>query len=204
MFEAISGIVPVTVIAAVLLFFVKELLEILRRKAGENRKKKAYRVLLGEELERNHWTYKTLLRLLDSIEGEIEHCDRPVFYVHYTKEGKEYFRSKSDPKQKGFSGGPIPPVYLERYNQLLADVAVLDKKLFPLTRSAYESIIELRHMRESFINILNDEDKELFEKNELLRGFIDYVKSDKDEIYASMDQLYQECTGMQLTKAKLR
>ena len=53
--SSLEGYLSVTVAAAVILFITREQLEFRRRKAERTRKTKAIKLLLAEELEKNHW-----------------------------------------------------------------------------------------------------------------------------------------------------
>ena len=68
--ESFSSILPATVVAAVVLFVLKELFEGVRRYRGDQRKKQALRSLLARECELNHWTIKSIRDIVETIRDE--------------------------------------------------------------------------------------------------------------------------------------
>ncbi len=63
---------PATVIVAIILFFVKELLEVNRRRKANARKRLAIRRLVADEIERNNWTIKRLREGISELEQATE------------------------------------------------------------------------------------------------------------------------------------
>jgi hypothetical protein len=68
--EFLTPLLPVTVIAAIALFALKEVLETIRRRQADARRGQAFRTLLARECEINHWVQKSLLSTLKSIDNE--------------------------------------------------------------------------------------------------------------------------------------
>ncbi len=83
----------------------------------------------------------------------------------------------------------------------MLDVAILDRSLFTLLEAAYDSALEMRHLRESLINFI-ETDQEHVKK--YFETFPEYALSNLPEILTSLDNLYKECTGDDLKFIRLR
>jgi hypothetical protein len=68
--EWLPSILPVTVVAAITLFVLKEVLEFIKRWRADRRKGQAYRKVLARECELNLWAQWRLKETL----REINHC----------------------------------------------------------------------------------------------------------------------------------
>lgn len=199
---SLTDFVPITVISAVLLFVLKEIIELIRKSKAKKRKKKAFRALIAEEIERNHWALRSLKSILGDIQSEHgEPNSETIFYIVFTKEGRPLFRYKRDPSEDFASGCPVPDVSRDRFNQLLTDIAENDEKLYELCRSAYDQVAELEHIRSSLIEHLSTEEDG---RDWLLSGFVEYGIETLDDALPALEALYKECTNGPLKKAKLR
>ena len=188
----IDSILPVSVLAAVVLFIVKEIVEFFKRSSERKRKISAYKILLSEEVEKNLFTLNYLISICHAIGDE-----------HFT--GISYRRTPSGSEQLavhvGREGGygPLWNVYSSIFDKTVVDLAVIDKKLFEKSKNTYECLAEARHIRNSIIRICEDE---LF--NEYVKSFPRYGLGVLKVAVDALDILYVECTGRKLDRPKLR
>lgn len=188
----IDSILPVSVLAAVVLFIVKEIVEFFKRSTERQRKISAYKILLSEELEKNLWTLNYLTSICHAIDDE-----------HFT--GISYRRTPSGSEQVavhvGREGGygPLWNVYSSIFDKAVVDLAVIDKKLFEKSKTTYECLAEARHIRNSIVRICEDESL-----NEYVQTFPGYALGVLKEATDALDALYIECTGKKLDRPKLR
>ena len=188
----IDSILPVSVLAAVVLFIVKEIVEFFKRSSERKRKISAYKILLSEELEKNLWTLNYLISVCHAIGDE-----------HFT--GISYRRTSSGAEQVavhvGREGdyGPLWNVYSSVFDKAVVDLAVIDKKLFEKSKTTYECLAEARHIRNSIIRICEDE-----LLHEYVETFPEYGLGVLREAVNAIDILYVECVGKKLDRPKLR
>ncbi|UVM01981.1 hypothetical protein LOY41_12035 [Pseudomonas atacamensis] len=188
----IDSILPVSVLAAVVLFIVKEVVEFFKRSSERKRKISAYKILLCEELQKNLWTLNYLTSICHAINDE-----------HFT--GISYRRTSSGSEQivvhVGREGeyGPLWNVYTSIFDKAVVDLAVIDKKLFEKSKVTYECLAEAGHIRNSIIRI--SEDKLL---EEYVESFPEYALNVLKEAVTALDVLYIECAGKKLDRPKLR
>ncbi|QJP95459.1 hypothetical protein C6Y56_12960 [Pseudomonas fluorescens] len=188
----IDSILPVSVLAAVVLFIVKEVVEFFKRSSERKRKISAYKILLSEELEKNLWTLNYLTSICHAIGDE-----------HFT--GISYRRTSSGSEQiavhVGRQGGygPLWNVYSSIFDKAVVDLAVIDKKLFEKSKIAYECLAEARHIRNSIVRLCEDESL-----NEYVHTFPEYALGILREAVDALDILYVACAGKKLDRPKLR
>lgn len=199
----ISSFLPVTVISAVALFLIKELVELVRRFRANRRRIGAMKMLLTEEIEQNHWTYNILKRTLREINDTLRDYPNPSFRIVRAQSGHELFRYKCDAEEAGFeSGHPLPAVRQEKYEKLVLDIASMDKQLFSMARAAYDAIKEMEHVRSSLINMLDRVDPAI--SDGFLESFLEYADDELNNTYEEMKLLYFHITGKDLTEKRMR
>lgn len=195
-----NNIFPITAAIALFLFIVKELLDLLKKRAERLRKIQAIKILLAEELEKNYWTFRSMFRILDEIQIH-EESDTVKFYMETSRNGTELFRKKDD---YGISGSGIPKFQTSTYEKLLLSLAELDIALFEIVRDTYAEIIELAHYREVLIDFLSgsvlDEDDDI-ESN---KAFLSQFADEKDDSYHILNEGYKALTGNNLKVWRLR
>jgi len=74
--QELGNWLPATVVVAIVLFLIKELLKLGRKRAERARKRSATKVLLAEELEKHHWALVSMFRILDSLQEAFEKYPR--------------------------------------------------------------------------------------------------------------------------------
>lgn len=85
---------------------------------------------------------------------------------------------------------------------IMLDVAILDQSLFACLEAAYDSVITMRHVRDSLITFIErDDDDEL---KRFFRAFPEYGLRELEEALQSIRKLYKECTGEDLTRSRIR
>jgi hypothetical protein len=198
--EVLANIVPITVLVAVTLFFVKEIVEAIRRYSGDFRKKGAFRTLLARECELNHWTIKSIKRIVETIRDESAKEPQTKFSFIFPRSGKVLFRCEH-PDAEWKSGSALAEVHKDLMGKYLLDVATLDKKLFASLQVAYDALANLEHVRESLIYFVAPEDEQ---DKDHLYGFVGYALSELDDIYGDLAALYLQCTGQKLETHRLR
>jgi hypothetical protein len=194
--QYIESFAPVTVVAAVVLFVAKEGVEVVRRYRARQRKLKAIKVLLTEELERNYWALTTLTDTLKTIGKHIDH--EGVFFIRSDATGNLHFRYSA--RDVGEGGNSIPDVHTEHFDEFLPQVAELDEKFFGQMREGYKLMPELLHIRDSLVAYVSETDP----AEKRLDGFYQYGLRVLSDVETQIKPLYKSITGEELVKSRVR
>lgn len=197
--ETLTSLFPVTVAAAVLLFFVKEILEFFRRRNAEFRKKEAIRILLARECELNNATVKRLGFILQTIKNEQEADRDTKFTIVFTKAGQIRFHYDN---REGGGSMPITGPHSVVLERQLLEIAAIDKDLYVLAEAAYAVVSELAHIRQNLIDAIAPE-----RVNEDVDPFDMLFPHALDRLpvaYKALSALYVECTGSVLETVRWR
>lgn len=197
--DTLPSIFPVTVIAAVVLFFVKEGVEFYRRMGGEKRKKKAFKKLFSRECELNHWVLKSLRAAVEDIRQELEKKSGASFHIYPRPDGSYGLRIL-DKHEQLKSGSVIPEPKRDLMEKGLLEIATSDEELFNVLERGYDTVAELTHLRNSLFEYIEEDDD-----MDYLGGFVDfYAVQVLNDSYENLDSLYFNCTGQHLKDHRLR
>lgn len=194
----IYNLIPITVIAAVLIFVIKEALDIYKKSKEKKRKIAAMKLLLIEEIELNHWVWKSMNSLISDLNDRMDDIDSLTIEVTETKSGTESITG-TYPNGDMF-GQDFPRVRVSRYHQLAIDLAIVDEKFYEKVKSCYEAVSELNHLRDGVYTYFDTDSIEYAFRE----GYILYAKDHLSEIKIKMNELYIYCTGNALEKFRLR
>ena len=192
-----SSLLPATVFVAIAIFFIKEILEQLRKYQIRKREILAIKKMLADEIEKNNYTVSTLRRTLVKIKDEnvkyevsLNRTPSGALRVEFKKEDDDYG-----------SSWPIPTVSRTIFDKIFVQLASLDIELFEFAKNAYESLAEVEHVRNSLIDSLEAQE---WHPEGYLEGFAEYGIDELVDSYINLSKLYKECTGLDLDKHKLR
>ncbi|MEM5474407.1 hypothetical protein WNZ14_21980 [Hoeflea sp. AS60] len=197
MFEAFSPYVPVTVIGAIILFIIREVLEFRRRRGADQRKLQAIRHFIARDLELCQSairSYRGVLEAFKRVEMEpgrqirifVEPSGR-LHYEHWCEDEDETpFRS----------GGMFAPVVNTFAARFMLDIATLDSELYKQVESTTDELSELKHIKGSLM--------EQAERPIHRDGFIEYAAIELNDIEKSIRSLYKICTGLDEIKPRIR
>ena len=193
MFEH-PNLIPLTVVVAFGIFVLKEILEAWRRWRANLRKLHALKALLSAECERNYWTIKWLMDKMPEIRNALD--NERIISIETTSSGKQrlQFRSKST---GGTGSSPIPKSHFSTLDKYLFEVASLDARLFGKMETTLASAAELNHLCSSLVEMVG-------ERPPMLRSWTEYAERTLVNVEADIGALYRYCTGVALTKWRLR
>lgn len=202
--NSIQSILPATVIVAIFLFFIKEVIEWVRRHQAEKRKIIALSSLLARECELNHWSIKSMRRIIEFIRDESAVNIETKFQFTILRSGEILFRAMES-ESDFIMGIPLAKTHSEIMGKILLDVATIDKSLYAEIQLAYDAISEMEHIRHSLIYHVEPED-ELGKQHqkEHLEGFIIYALPILEKTYQKLNFLYKFCTGKELNSHRMR
>lgn len=188
-------LIPITVISAVSLFVIKEIVEIFRKRKALKRKVSAIKSLLVEEIELNHWVWLQFSALVETIKDSPEGTQ---YCILSSKSGYERFEFL---KPDGSGGGKSFPKVSEIYYQkVILDIAELDKEFYEKSIEYNKAIADLHHVRGNVYESIDEINK----SHHFSQGFISYTEDELPDIYAKMNSLYFYCTGKKLEKHRMR
>lgn len=197
--DFITSFIPITVVAAVIIFLVKEILELIRRRRADVRRIAGLKTMLAREIELNNWTIKALKMTLQAVEHGLEEQPPDQFFINFEKFGRAVFKVVRS--NRGPASWPIPEVHGAIISRYMFDAASLDRELFRSLQSTYDAISELQHLRESLISYVMNEDTDF---PDFLSGFVEYARKELSKIQSPLSSLYQICTGQELIEHRLR
>tara|TARA_B100001059_G_scaffold232434_1_gene270237 strand:+ start:5150 stop:5896 length:747 start_codon:yes stop_codon:yes gene_type:complete len=198
-----ESLIPITVIVAVILFMVKEVLEYNRKEKANSRKLNAYRMLLAEELELNFGALKSIDGTCGELESnkdewrgatyEAKFKESDNLYVHATYNGDLVLCN------------PVRKVRMKQYDNLLVSIAELDEDFYLKVKNGYKYVTELEHLYSSIIKGLQAKDNnEPFPSDITQSGFLGYALAEVGRIEPELKKLYKECAGSIELKARIR
>ncbi|GAA5443620.1 hypothetical protein Misp06_01798 [Microbulbifer sp. NBRC 101763] len=199
--ELLNKFLPITVIAAISLFLIREIVDIIKKKRSRNRETRAFKSLLSEELERNYWTHKVIFKTLKQVNKYRSLYPATTFHLVYTHDGRVLYRCNKNSEYDGFSNGHVlVDIHDKIYEKILTDVAKLDSVLFDSMQVAYSSIRGLSGLRNTLISYIEKEEQDW---SEHFDGWLEYAVELESEIYSNMNALYFKCAKTKLEEHRL-
>ncbi|RUO29542.1 hypothetical protein [Aliidiomarina soli] len=192
-----SNLFPITVIAAISLFLIKEMVELYRRIMADKRKSSAIKRLLSSEIEKNNWVIKSLRRHLRSVQDGWHESEFVVVSTHQSG-----YRIEEKRNDGGSGYSPLFQVSTTVFDKVVFELPVLDEALFKLAENAYESLAEVKHVSNSLVEHITNKDDHI--AHDFMAGFCEYALEEIDEAYEHLSILYKKCTGKELKSHKLR
>ncbi|HGM6833109.1 TPA: hypothetical protein ACKQCE_001658 [Serratia marcescens] len=199
----IEGFVPLSVIAAVILFTLKEILEYRRRGKSDSRKIAALKHIFARECQLNLWTIVSIRKVIESLGEDYPDDPSVMLDIIIDEKAKEWAKViKPQGDDVYFTVTNIPDVHLEAIKSHFLDAIGLDEKLFRDLEYAYDSLLELKHVRFSLLT--NNIKEELFMTSGLMRGFYSYSITELEKTENALAALYLNCTGKTLDEYRVR
>ena|ERR1043165_1071094 len=195
----LAALLPVTVVAAFLLFILKELLEWIRRYRTDVRKAKAFRILLARECELNYWAYGRLKKTLEIIKSGLDGEEPEHFAISQGEHSEIRFEHYLHDTSRG--SWPLSDFHTDIMNKVMLDVAILDEELYSKLDAAFDAVAELKHVRQILLELVSGEQEE---DKAHLEGFPDYGLPVLKEALKDLKALYKTCTGEWKIPPRLR
>lgn len=181
---------PITVIAAIALFFTKETIEFYKKGKERKRKISAIKTLISEEIRLNYWAFHQIKYIL---EFEVKLMKDPIYKIREKKCGNEMFEITST-SEKGIAWNPFPKISETIYHKNILYVAEQEPDLYKLALNYHNAITELQHIRNGFYEHIDDSGS----NTEFRCPFIEQTPEELPDIYESMNVFFIECTGFNL------
>jgi hypothetical protein len=195
------GSLPGTIGVAIIIFLLRELFEIRRKRGERSRKLDAIKNLISDELEKNHWALISMFRVINVINDLNNNFPNSKIRLHVARNGSEHFRFKKEQGEPYESGQSIPRYSIEMYQKLITTIAELDNKIYEKIKIAYDEIVELIHYRGTLIDYLAGE--ELHDREMTSHFLMNYADEQKD-YFKILNECYKYLTGTELKSWRLR
>lgn len=188
----LSNAFPITVVAAIILFVVKEIVEFIKKTREKTRKISAYKALIAEELLKNAWSLKALRRLCFELQ------EPTLKEIEYKKSAsgteRVIVRTEEGARETYFW-----KIHTAAFEKIMTDLAVSNSKLFGSAAEVYSLLAEAKHVRESIIDFAEFE-----MPRHMIKGLGDYGNNTLEEASAAVKSTYKSYTGKELVGHKLR
>ena len=179
--------ITITVVSAIVLFVIKEILDFIKIRRSDGRKRVAIRTLITKECEVNYDITRAIEDILRHIKTWISSNDINV-KVEKLVDGRSNIVIKMENRYFSYVMSKSHKDILEKN---LLDIAVLDKILFEKSAKAYENLGYLDSIISDMCDIPTY-------GKENVRVFILETHEQLAEIQDVISDLYRECTGKEL------
>ncbi|MDZ3825873.1 hypothetical protein [Pseudomonas monsensis] len=150
----LGKVLPITVVAAIILFFIKEVFEFFKKRAEKKRKVSAYKILLAEEMAKNSWSIFGLRRIVERLQ---DHS-----LVHEVIRGADGACHLKSSRDEEVVKGIVLPFHSSIFDKHIVDLAVIDKKFFTQLRDTYQAIADAKVSRSTMLEMCEDQNLKFF------------------------------------------
>lgn len=185
---------PLTLLAAITPFFLKEMARSVVIRRSNLRQRAALRILVSHECMANHRTVSSIRNILQIILPA--DTTSAVFQCHFvfSRNGTTLLRYHL-PGATHLQSCVLAKTRKELMERYILEVALRDEHLYPLLQKAYEAIEDLDQLRERIIYFLDpDESNELQSPRQLVEASLAELLG----IQQNLGALYHACTQQQL------
>jgi hypothetical protein len=200
-----SSIIPASVLAAILLFIVRECLDFAKRRRADRLRLKAIKKVISRELELNLGTIKNIQQIIANAKAclveDQEISEKFHFAIKKDETGETSFSVYME-RDSLCSRVPIRKVHAELLAKHLVDIAALDNAFSEKADAAYDAQMELAHVRASLLQHLNPGHPDYEE--ELTLPFCEYATEELESVFSALNTLYIAAKGEHLIQSRLR
>ena len=173
-------------IVAITLFIIKEVLEACRKSASKDRKIKALKTILAEEIKLNYWVWKQIESIVKTVK---EMPSETLYQIISSTSGTERFEYI---RPDGGGGGIFfPEIKDQVFTQLITEIAELDESFYSRSIEYGKGVAELQHLRHGVFDFIHETPK----GEHYAEGFCEYALDELPDIKDKFQKLYIECTG---------
>ena len=188
-----SSVIPVAVIAAIALFFLRESIDSFRRYRANKLKLSAIKSLLSAECERNNFSIDRMKMAILDMESAIEYG----FTINIENPFTSRERLQIIKPSGSVSGFPIPKVHVANLEKFLFEAATLSSSLFSVMRDAQDALTEIQHVRDGLVTYP-------VEDLQYLDGFLGWAARELEDHIEPIRTLYFYIENDPLTKTRVR
>lgn len=185
------GVFPITVIAAILLFTLKEVLEACRKAREKRREAKAIRALLVRECVKNIRQLSALQRIIVMLSGRTSEESPAKVRVETDKMNNKQIIVTYDVINPVEESSYFPCVTTESLRSHLLKSASVEKDLYNSMQNAYNNLSDARIILENMMLLCVHAEQIELE----ISMFASHCINDVDKAIQSVQDLHVECTG---------
>jgi len=189
-------LLPVTVVGAIILFILREVIEGTRRKRSNSRKRTAIRRLIADEIERNNWTIKSMRHMIETIELAIKNPETSL-EIRSGVRGELYLRHNKD--GEAYSQSPFGKVHNDALSANLLSLAEVDQPVFDKALEVSDALKELDHVLNSMVKHIGGDFEYAF-----LEGLVEFATDEIADCEKTLSDFYERITGQALKEHRLR
>ena len=194
-----SSAIPITVYVAIALFFVKELLDFIKKVKAKRRELSAIKVIVSRECKPNLKCLESIEIILNNIKYsqdaeltiQIQKQDNSAYLFDYTVEyGSGSISSAME----------LPPVKKHYIDKFFSDSSLLDPVLFKKITRVIDNLAILEDFSIRLIEVITKKDDKNISFKARVNGFERLYTEKSIEIEEALNDLYFYCTGKELTR----
>jgi len=186
---SLTQILPASVVATVLLFATKEILEWKRKKKSRESRRKAYARVIGREIKENYESADSLFKMIELLE---KHRSYPNLELQFIclKHGYESCVITADKSRLEM---PIPIFKLEWYGRLLMELSEQEPEIAEKIEKAYDSLSYLSEKRNIIASLMAGELNSFLVM--CVSSLIEFLPHERGRIENELKDAYKALTG---------
>jgi hypothetical protein len=188
-----SGLLPVTALAAIALFFLREFLEWRRRASTSALRLEALKKLLATECQQNQWALNWIKQAAGDIPAALGTAN--TVKIENSASGQDLLVFEAP--DNSFESKPLPLVYDAFLRSHLFEAAALNRDMFEKMTSSVGAVEEIRHLLRGLFEHVQDDQMHL-------KSWCEYANRQVDDIAKELGELYYICKGIRKIPAKIR
>ena len=196
-------LIPASAFVAICLFIIRELMDSYRKSKTKKNEIRALKTIFARECQLAWYINGQIKELCEEFAPyeKIPMREHPLsFSVSKTAAGKiRYVVTEND---NPLSYGLLSKPSVATFTKHLYDLSKLDSVFYEKVNLAYTAVIELKHFYDSLVD--NEDTSRLIGINNIMYGFASYALEEIEWIESELKNLYQYCTGNELTRGLLR
>jgi len=198
----LGNLLTASVAIAILLFLIGQIITIIQKTRTKDRAKKALKMILSEEIERNYYVLNNLFSALSLVRKEGENSAEIITCKLYISRSGQYNIRCYHKDGSLISGNTLPPFVTNRYEKLIDRIAEFDSTMFKQLQNCYSTIGELDHWRQLLLDYLTGEMEEFPGKN-ATGEFLSGLSRQKNDYYNILNATYKKLGNTELKSGRL-
>ncbi|QBG37330.1 hypothetical protein [Litorilituus sediminis] len=176
----ITELIPITVFVALILFILRELLDIVKKRAERKKAINVYKTLLSEEIRENFTTLDGLYNVIEMLLKGSEQEIKPQKYnVKTDRYDNDFVMIQLGEKSEyGFLSMRLPNFKTEQFNNHISTLVALDKELYDSLNELYKKIRFWSDLRNDAVCLLANEIEDI--RNYFLGANFHHLKEEKE------------------------
>ncbi|MFH0731066.1 MAG: hypothetical protein V2B19_32580 [Pseudomonadota bacterium] len=196
--NTITNLIPITAIVALVLFIIRELLDLFKKLLERNRELSVYKKLLSEEIKHNHFVLNLLNRVLKvAVKFNNDNVESIKCEVNTDRYGSEYVSIDlgEGPGNRRVSMG-LKNFSTEVFDSHIVNLARFDGKLYKSIRKTYEEIRMWKTIRNDLVCYLANEIQDI--RSLYLNFNLRMLKQEMKANFKSLEDTYLLLTGTEI------